>query len=890
MFNFKSYYDLSRDVASGIQKVPNVDVVVGVPKSGVIPACMIASFLNLPYYDLDSFCFSFSPRSGTRKIRKNLLSNNINVLIVDDSVNTGTEMRAVKQRLKSLRMPYNFVFCAIYSASPKLSSEVDLFFSFLPQPRVFQWNYRNHIISEYSAYDMDGVLCVDPTDEENDDGEKYIRFIKNADPLFIPKKNISAIVTSRLERYRPQTEEWLAENNVRYDELIMLDLPSAEERRRLGIHASFKAEVYKERSDILFVESNWKQAKKIAELADKPVICTENDAFLYGRDHLKTLTNTRQLFSYERLSSEEGLRAEYEKLAKRFRGVSEEGSLNWKLLADGKIHKEKINTILPKENITNNKNKRRMKVALIGISFDNKIGAGAATSSLRLKKALESHDIDVHAISMSDIDNFKVDSSFQPKGGTFVGYWNSYVKIEHSNSIKDKINKVDPDVIVLGAVDRGIVSLFDIASMNYPIVWIARDNWLHTGGCLFQLGDTKIQVHPGEDTDFFNAISCGKYTKSCDKDCPAIKNEDEKLISEIQFSIKSEIYAYRSDIVFAPISKWAERCLKSARLTKKHEIIQAYNPVDLYEYKPLEGGGGGLREKWGLPKDKKLALISAHKLGNLRKGVQLLYDGILKEEFPENIHFVFMGIPSLSDIPDEIKVRSHFLGFIESDTSKVEIYNAVDVTVVASIQESLSVVASDSISCGTPVVAFSTGGLTELIVHKKTGYLATPFDSSDIINGVRWVCESNDHKKLRVAARERAEELLDQNKNIQEYINIFKHAISKFQSRVKGEPSLFGRLESFLSTFEAGFKKDSRQIYEINNGVSNIIRKNVIEIDDDLVYSRHESSFSHANKLYNRGDYQAAISIYEKLYKERRLEMYKTNILLAKNRMNRCDK
>ena len=47
--------------------------------------------------------------------------------------------------------------------------------------------------------DIDGVLCADPTPEENDDGEKYRHFLLNAPPLFIPKVTIGTLVTSRLE-------------------------------------------------------------------------------------------------------------------------------------------------------------------------------------------------------------------------------------------------------------------------------------------------------------------------------------------------------------------------------------------------------------------------------------------------------------------------------------------------------------------------------------------------------------------------------------------------------------------------------------------------------------------------------------------------------------------
>ena len=47
--NYKSYSDLSIDILEGISKVPSsIQLVVGIPRSGMIPAYMIAAQLNLP--------------------------------------------------------------------------------------------------------------------------------------------------------------------------------------------------------------------------------------------------------------------------------------------------------------------------------------------------------------------------------------------------------------------------------------------------------------------------------------------------------------------------------------------------------------------------------------------------------------------------------------------------------------------------------------------------------------------------------------------------------------------------------------------------------------------------------------------------------------------------
>jgi hypothetical protein len=50
---------------------------------------------------------------------------------------------------------------------------------------------------------------------------------------------------------------------------------------------------------------------------------------------------------------------------------------------------------------------------------------------------------------------------------------------------------------------------------------------------------------------------------------------------------------------------------------------------------------------------------------------------------------------------------------------------------------SLGQTASEALACGTPVVAFNTGGLSDIVVHKETGYSANGSDINDLENGIR---------------------------------------------------------------------------------------------------------------------------------------------------------
>jgi uncharacterized HAD superfamily protein/hypoxanthine phosphoribosyltransferase len=293
--NYKNYGDLLTDIKRNIYKIPEgINLVVGVPRSGMIPAYMIGFILNTKVCSIDEFLNDITISHGQRPI-KDTVSN---VLVVDDSFAFGNSMRMAKIKIRQACPEYRIAYCAVYVLSGR-EKEIDIWLSVLPAPRIFQWNYMNHGIIERACFDIDGVLCVDPAGEQNDDGDKYRQFIFEAKPLYIPYYRIYALVTSRLEKYRKETEAWLERHNVRYERLYMLDLPTKEERTRLNMHAKFKAEIYaKLKYAVLFYESERGQALEIARLTKKAVFCVETDELVENpNDFSVQLISNKQRFN-----------------------------------------------------------------------------------------------------------------------------------------------------------------------------------------------------------------------------------------------------------------------------------------------------------------------------------------------------------------------------------------------------------------------------------------------------------------------------------------------------------------------------------------------------------------------------------------------------------------
>ena len=277
---YKTYQDLNQDIKKNLWKMPPCDLIVGVPRSGMIPAYMLSFLTNIPVCSLDEFKANIFHVHSHRVLN---IKDVHTVLVLDDCSSSGNSIREAREALSEQIKKYQIHFWAFY-LMPGAEDKVDGFFEYASVPRMFQWNYLNHPEITRACFDIDGVLCYDPTPEENDDGEKYRHFILNAKPLFIPKYKIKALVTSRLEKYRPETEEWLKKHEVQYEKLYMLDLPSREERLKQNAHAKFKAKIYKKLNSPFFYESEIEQAREIFALTGKPVFCVSTDELIQSKE------------------------------------------------------------------------------------------------------------------------------------------------------------------------------------------------------------------------------------------------------------------------------------------------------------------------------------------------------------------------------------------------------------------------------------------------------------------------------------------------------------------------------------------------------------------------------------------------------------------------------
>ena len=280
--NYRSLADLAAALRRNLDRLPDdVDAVLGIPRSGMLAASLAALLLERPLGDFDGFLdgrlLAVGQTRGDGKAPAAAACRR--VLVIDDSVHTGASARAARARLAAARPDVEAIFAAVFGARARHEA-VDVVLETVAMPRLFEWNLMHHPDLVHCALDIDGVLCRDPDERENDDGPRYRRFLETVPPLVRPSRPVGALVSSRLEKYRGETEAWLARHGIAYGALHLLDLPDHETRRRLGVHGRFKAEVYRDLPSRLFVESDAPQAEEIARLSGKPALAWDRQVLV----------------------------------------------------------------------------------------------------------------------------------------------------------------------------------------------------------------------------------------------------------------------------------------------------------------------------------------------------------------------------------------------------------------------------------------------------------------------------------------------------------------------------------------------------------------------------------------------------------------------------------
>ena len=145
----------------------------------------------------------------------------------------------------------------------------------------------------------------------------------------------------------------------------------------------------------------------------------------------------------------------------------------------------------------------------------------------------------------------------------------------------------------------------------------------------------------------------------------------------------------------------------------------------------------------------------------------------------------------LQDLVESNLLQSVYLYGYREDV--LEIMRHTDIGVVSSVDsEVICRVAVEFFSVGTPVVAFPTGALPEIIQDGVTGRIAKDKSAEALAEALEWMLESPERiAEFGQNARQQSLERFDPNKLLEQTLSVYEQSWQRLQSQlVTGEANV----------------------------------------------------------------------------------------------------
>lgn len=327
------------------------------------------------------------------------------------------------------------------------------------------------------------------------------------------------------------------------------------------------------------------------------------------------------------------------------------------------------------------------------------------------------------------------------------------------------IRHLDPDIVHLHWINQGFVSIAALKNFNRPIIWTLHDCWPFTGGCHY----------PG---------ACHAFEQSCGR-CPMLASTFQPDLSRWTFTRKQRHWNKLNLTLITP-SQWMADMVRGSRLLGNKRIEVIPNGLDTTLYRPRNKKFA--REMFNLPKDRPLLLYGAmNALNDTKKGFGLLIEALNRLSHDAThlgVELVIFGVAKGTSLPS-LSIPARIVGNLRDEFSMALLYTAADVTVVPSIEDNLPNVVMESMACGTPVVAFATGGIPDMITCDINGLLASLGDTQKLALCLAELLNNEGRRNiLGQEARKKVEERFAHTSIAQRHVALYQSVLRQTQTKL----------------------------------------------------------------------------------------------------------
>ncbi len=195
-------------------------------------------------------------------------------------------------------------------------------------------------------------------------------------------------------------------------------------------------------------------------------------------------------------------------------------------------------------------------------------------------------------------------------------------------------------------------------------------------------------------------------------------------------------------------------------------------------YKPLDRER--LRAANGITQNDIVLLLKSDDFSNPNTGTQIAIETLKKmaqTALASRLIVLVLGNNAPKEFL-ETGIRVQGLAPIENENEICAVYNIADALLVTSLENIASSEIAESLACGTPVISFSNGENSEIILHGTTGWLAKDNNIDNLCMGINWLSTLNANSNIHTQCRNFALENFDEMKQAKAYEKLFMEGTS----------------------------------------------------------------------------------------------------------------